>query len=240
MEPVTVRTEDGLALQGEIRCPDGAARGSAMICHPHPREGGSKDHPLLWAVRNDLVSRALVVLSFNFRGVMGSEGSYGGGVDEVKDVRAAVGFVREQTDGPTFMCGWSFGANVALREAMQDERAAALALIGLPLGETGAQLPPLGDRVGLRSFDLPVLLLAGEADPFCPVPELRSLGRRLGRATVHIVRQTDHFFWHREREAARLVGDFAEAALFGEGPRSRSPEGSPGAGRAQPGDGGGA
>ena len=30
--------------------------GSAVICHAHPRHGGSKDHPILWAIRNELAA----------------------------------------------------------------------------------------------------------------------------------------------------------------------------------------
>ncbi|HYT80575.1 MAG TPA: alpha/beta hydrolase, partial [Actinomycetota bacterium] len=58
-----------------------------------------------------------------------------------------------------------------------------------------------------------VLMVAGEADPFCPVPELKGLGRKLPRATVEIVPGTDHFFWKREREVARIVASFARAGV---------------------------
>src|SRR5437667_3009574 len=115
MEPVTFTTEDGIRLEGELRRPDRAPRGAAVLCHPHPRHGGSKGRPLLWAIRIGLASSGFTVLSFNFRGVMGSEGEYGGGEQEVKDVEAAVGLARNEADGLLFVCGWSFGANVALR-----------------------------------------------------------------------------------------------------------------------------
>ena len=82
--------EDGVSLEGELRLPDGHTRGSALVCHPHPRHGGSKDHPLLWAIRNELVARGLAVLSFNFRGVLGSGGTFGGGRTEIRGVAAAV------------------------------------------------------------------------------------------------------------------------------------------------------
>src|SRR5215218_6298454 len=121
MDPVTFTTADGARLEGELRLPDEPARGSAVLCHPHPRHGGSKDHPLLWAIRNELAAtRGLAVLSFNFRGVMGSAGTYGGGRDELKDAAAAVGEIRASVgDGlPTLVVGWSFGASVALREAI--------------------------------------------------------------------------------------------------------------------------
>jgi alpha/beta superfamily hydrolase len=220
MEGITFDTEDGIRLEAELRFPDAGPKGSAVICHPHPRQGGSKDHPLLWAIRNELAARELVVLSFNFRGVMGSEGSYGGGVDELMYVRAAIGRVGSEAGGRTLACGWSFGAHVALREAVQDDRVDALALIGLPLSESSLSLPDLSplpelpSRQELKVFERPVLLLAGQADPFCPLPELAALARRIPGAEVEIVEGTDHFFWKRERETARIVGAFASRALL--------------------------
>lgn len=223
MDRVRFETEDGHTLEGEIRRPEGRPVASAVLCHPHPRFGGSKDHPLLWAIRNDLAARGFTVLAFNFRGVMGSEGTYGRGIAEMADVRAAVGFVRDEADGPTLLCGWSFGAYVALISAMGDDRIGALALIGPPLGEERLGLPELPDRSRLKAFDRPVLLLAGEADQFCAVPDIRALGRKLPRATVRTVSDADHFFWRREREAAKLVGGFAEEALLKSGSNQYSP-----------------
>ena len=108
--------------------PEDAPRGSAVLCHPHPRHGGSKDHPLLWAIRNELAAaHELAVLGFNFRGVMGSTGTYGGGRDELRDARR-----RDRARPrrrPPRTCrrswsGWSFGANVAIRAAIDDRRVA--------------------------------------------------------------------------------------------------------------------
>ena len=125
MEAVAFSTEDGVRLEGELRLPEGAPRGSATICHPHPRHGGSKDHPILWAVRNELAHRGFAVLSFNFRGVMGSGGTFGGGRDEVRDARAAIGRTGEEAPGlPSVVCGWLFSANVALREVRHCGRSA--------------------------------------------------------------------------------------------------------------------
>lgn len=213
MDRIAFETEDGVALEGEIRLPDREAQAPAVICHPHPQFGGSKDHPLLWAIRNELAGRRFAVLSFNFRGVMGSGGRHGGGVDELLDVRAAVGRIQKEVDGQVFVCGWSFGAHTALREALDDDRIGSLALIGLPLGDTGPVLPDLPGHDRLKAYDRPVLLIAGEADPYCPAPELKGLGRRLPRASLEIAPGTDHFFWKREREVARIVADFAEKSL---------------------------
>lgn len=209
MRPIRFPTEDGVSLEGELWEPDGPSCGSAVLCHPHPRLGGSKDHPLLWAIRNDLAGRGFAVLSFNFRGTMRSAGAYGGGRAEVRDVAAAVARVREEVGGPTLVAGWSFGAAVALHEGIGDERVAGLALIGLPL-DPGLDVPAPPGASELRVLRRPVLLVAGEADRHCPAAELDRLAHLLPSAEVRIVPGTDHHFWRRERELAELVGAFAE------------------------------
>jgi hypothetical protein len=209
MEPVRFSTEDGLSLEGELRRPDVAARATAVICHAHPRLGGSKDHPILWAVRNELSSRGFAVLAFNFRGTMRSGGAHGGGRTEVRDVAAAIGRIREEADGPTIVCGWSFGANVALREALDDDRVAGLVLIGFPL-EHGLDVPATPGPAELRLLRRPVLLLSGANDGFSPAEGLERLRGQLPDAEVQMVAGTDHYLWRREREVAAIVGAFAE------------------------------
>jgi alpha/beta superfamily hydrolase len=216
MEQVTFTTDDGARLEGELRMPEGEPRGTAVLCHPHPRHGGSKDHPLLWAIRNELAAtHRLAVLGFNFRGVMGSTGTYGGGRDELRDAVAAIGHVRAAVppDLPTILIGWSFGANVAVRAAIDDRRVAALVLVGLPLVPGDVSLPPLPDATDLRAMRRPALLLAGEHDTYAPAEDLRAYAARFPAAEVTIVAGTDHYFWRRERKAAALIGAFAERAL---------------------------
>jgi alpha/beta superfamily hydrolase len=220
METVTFSTEDAVRLEGELRMPDGPVRGTAVICHPHPRHGGSKDHPILWALRNELAGRrGLVTLGFNFRGVMGSGGTHGGGRDEVRDVRAAIGRVRESAPSgvPTLLCGWSFGANVALREALDDERVAALVLYGIPLKPGDVSIPALPGPADLRVLRKPVLFVAGDNDVFCPADDLRRYASHLPRSEVAVLEGTDHFLWRRENDAAARVGDFADEVLEGAG-----------------------
>jgi alpha/beta superfamily hydrolase len=213
MEAVTFTTDDGVRLEGELRMPDDVPRGSAVICHAHPRHGGSKDHPVLWAVRNELAGkRGLATLVFNFRGTMGSGGTYAGGRDEFLDVRAAIGAVRERAEGPTLVFGWSFGASVALRQVFEDDRVHALALFGLPLRPNDLELPPLPEPAELRRLERPLLFLAGEHDQYCPAAELRAYGK--GVADVVIMDGTDHYLSRREREAASIVGDFADRKIL--------------------------
>jgi alpha/beta superfamily hydrolase len=217
VEPMTFAADDGTRLEGELRLPDASPRGTAVLCHPHPRHGGSKDHPILWALRNELAGvRGFAVLGFNFRGVMGSQGIYGGGHDELRDVRAAIEQVRLEAPGlPTVVCGWSFGANVALREALDDDRVAALVLIGMPLEPNDLTLPALPPQDERKRFHRPVLVVAGDNDEYCPADEARTFADSFTTGRLALLEGTDHYLWRREREAAALVGEFVDEVLGG-------------------------
>lgn len=153
-------------------------------------------------------------MAFNFRGVMGSQGTYDGGLGEVEDARAAMDLATSRASGPLLLVGWSFGANVALRAAMDDGRVDGVALLGMPLAASSLDLPPLPSNDRLAGFERPVLLLSGAQDPFSPAGELRILGRKLADAMVEIVAGADHFFGRREHEAAAIVGAFATERLL--------------------------
>ncbi len=74
----------------------------------------------------------IAMLRFNFRGVEGSEGTYGGGVDERHDVIAAIDRLRAATTAePLVLAGWSFGADVSA--SVLDHRLAGWFLIAPPL-----------------------------------------------------------------------------------------------------------
>jgi alpha/beta superfamily hydrolase len=218
MAKVTLRTADGVLLEGELRQPDGPPRGAAALCHAHPLFGGSKDHPVLWAIRNHLAARrGLHVLSFNFRGTMGSEGSHGGGVAELADVDAAVTRVRREAEGPTVLVGWSFGASVALRHTVRDPRIAALALVALPVGpDSVTDLPPPAPE-DLAKLNAPVLFVVGSLDRLTSVNDLQALADRTPRAQVLVLPGTGHYFERREGELAEATGEFVEPVLGNEG-----------------------
>jgi pimeloyl-ACP methyl ester carboxylesterase len=147
---------------------------------------------------------------------MGSAGTYGGGRDELRDARAAVARARDASgldEPPTIVVGWSFGASVAVREALDDRRVTALVLVGTPLRPDDVVLPPLPEPADLRLFKRPALMLSGEHDEYCPPEDVHSYAAGFPGVQVEIVPGTDHYFWRREREAADIVGAFAQRSL---------------------------
>jgi len=82
----------------------------------------------------------------------------------------------------------------------------------MPLGEAAEMVPPLDDET-LARVTIPVLLVAGDADPFCPVGEATAVASRLPDGRVEVVEGGDHYFPKREREVAELVGAFLGGAV---------------------------
>jgi alpha/beta superfamily hydrolase len=153
------------------------------------------------------------VLTFNFRGTMGSEGTHGGGVAELADVEAAVTRIREEADGPTVVAGWSFGAHVALRHAIRDDRIAALALVAMPVGPAAVTDLPTPDPQDLKVLAPPVLFVVGSLDRLTSVNELQTLARLIPRGRLVVMPGTGHYFERREAELADAIGEFVEPVL---------------------------
>ena len=219
MATVRFRTSDGVLLEGDLRHAEGPVRGTAVLCHAHPSFGGSKDHPVLWAIRNHLAARrGLHVLAFNFRGTMGSEGSHGGGIAELADVDAAVARAREEAEGPVVLVGWSFGASVALRHAVRDARIAALALVALPIGPGTVTDLPSPAPEDLERLAAPVLFVVGSLDRLTSVNDLQAMARRVPRGQLLVLPGTGHYFERREAELAEAIGEFVEPVLSGREP----------------------
>jgi hypothetical protein len=200
---------DGVALEGRMAIPDHAPpRGGAILCHPHPQYGGSMSTRLIPALQRALVAAGWAALRFNFRGVGRSEGSYGGGVDEVNDAIGALARLRESVDPPHAVVGFSFGALVALNAVARDRGVDTFAGIAPPGQATFAgrfELPPIAD---LDGWEARTLLVCGTEDPYCRSEDLRRLAGLIPAAEVRVVDGADHLFTAQTDEVCSLVATF--------------------------------
>ena len=69
---------------------DGAPSQAALVCHPHPKGGGTMHNKVVYRLARGLRRTGSVVLRFNYRGVNLSEGEYDGGRGETEDARVAL------------------------------------------------------------------------------------------------------------------------------------------------------
>ena len=138
---ISIRTEDGLTLIGEVATPIGQVTGSLLCLHPNPAGGGMMDSHIYKKAANRLPAMAgIQVIRFNTRGTSSeagrSEGTFDNGESEVADVHAAINYCFDQLGVKSlWVVGWSFGTDLALRYA-KDARVKGLILLSPPMQRT--------------------------------------------------------------------------------------------------------
>lgn len=191
-----------LQLEGELSAAAAGSRG-AVVCHPHPQYGGDMDNPVVCAVAETLSHLGYATLRFNFRGVGASTGTYGGGVGETDDVRAAAGFLIARTGVEHLtLAGYSFGAIMILQVAATLPAVDQLIAVAPPLAffrlDCIAQCPKRK------------LFIVGDADQYCSVAQLaQQLAGVVEPKTQRVIAGADHFFAGRERDVTQTVREFA-------------------------------
>ena len=107
---ITWQGEAG-AIEGLLDQPGGAARGVAVVAHPHPLFGGTMDNKVVQTLARAFVQCGWTVARFNFRGVGASEGAHDAGAGETRDFLSVVAQVAP--NGALAIAGFSFGSFVA-------------------------------------------------------------------------------------------------------------------------------
>lgn len=159
------------------------------------------DNNVVMALTDHLAGAGLATLRFNFRGVGASTGSHHGTKGESEDARAAARYLMTETGrSTTALAGYSFGAAVILGFASEDF-ASCLVAVAPPLAMMAGGLPEQPGR--------PVLLIAGDADPYCRSGDLDQLYRRLNTGSkVIVLSGADHFLMGREDEIGQAAAAF--------------------------------
>jgi alpha-beta hydrolase superfamily lysophospholipase len=112
-ERVAFTTSDGLRLVGWWMPAGAAANGTVVFLHGY---GDSKNQSLAYAPF--LHADGMNVLAFDFRAHGESQGDHTTvGLDEVRDVQAAVSFAKTKSAAPVVLYGLSMGAAAALNAA---------------------------------------------------------------------------------------------------------------------------
>lgn len=189
------------AVSLEARFFQGSAAAGAVITHPHPLYGGSMDNNVVWTAARAFAARGFSTLRLNFRGVGLSTGAYGGGLEEVADVAGAMAFLASRVPGPCYLVGYSFGAAVVARALAGGLTAPGAVLISPPIAFMDLAFLPTAP--GIR------LIIAGDQDELCPLPELKALFQdREPPVDIRVVPQADHFYGGREEEVWRLLREY--------------------------------
>ena len=75
-------------------------KGGLILCHPHPQFGGDMHNTVISIAAEAAFQEGFSTLRFNFRGVGESEGTYGEGIGDQEDVKAAIDFFSTRQNDP--------------------------------------------------------------------------------------------------------------------------------------------
>jgi len=161
------------------------------------------------AICQGLAQQGVTAFRFNFRGVGGSGGTFGGGIAEQEDIKAALTLVSSTPDidqKRIGLAGYSFGASVALPVALNDERISQLALVSPALSDAGWEQ--------LKGYYKPKFLIAGDADFVIPLPQFEQYIKDIPQPReCEVILGADHFWQGYEAEVARKVTQFFTAGF---------------------------
>jgi uncharacterized protein len=184
------RIEVGLDL------PTTVTRGVAVIAHPHPLHGGTRDNKVVQTLARALLNQGFVCWRPNFRGVGDSEGQYNEGIGESEDLLTLTEYalthssvIALATPPLLVLAGFSFGsfvqAQVAERLLAQGRALERLILVGAAVS-----------RFKLPKVAASTLLIHGEVDDVVPLADvLRWAEPR--ELPVTVIPGADHFFHHK-------------------------------------------
>ena len=106
------------SIETDVNDPGGARRGIALIAHPNPVQGGTKDNKVVTTLAKAFFALGHVVARPNFRGVGASAGKHDEGQGEADDLLAVAAHLRREYGSlPLVLAGFSFGGFVQAQAA---------------------------------------------------------------------------------------------------------------------------
>jgi uncharacterized protein len=196
------------ALEAAAAVPetDEARRGAAIICHPHSQHGGTMHNKVVTIIERALRESGLATVTFNFRGVGASAGSYDDGRGETDDLLAVAEWVQSVRPGDAlWLAGFSFGSYVAMRAAQS-----------LPLRQLISVAPPVSrwDFAGLPVPACPWLVIQGETDEVVdPDAVYAFVAAQEHPPTLVRMPDTGHFFHRRLMDLRGAIKNAVRANL---------------------------
>jgi hypothetical protein len=178
-------------------------RGIALVTHPHPLFGGTRDNKVAQTLAKALRDLGYAALRPNFRGVGASAGEHDGGPGETEDMRLVIDWARRRFgELPLMLAGFSFGACVQTHVAQRLAEAGAPAR-GITLVGTAAGLVTGGRSYSTEAVPADTLVIHGELDDTVPLANVMDWARPQDLPVV-VVPGADHFF-HRRLHLLRAL-----------------------------------
>lgn len=191
------------AIDVAIDWPVATARGVAVVAHPHPLYGGTRDNKVVQTLARALLAAGYAVWRPNFRGVGASAGEHDHGAGETDDLMAVIAAARadprlsDAARSQLALAGFSFGSFVLSRVV---SRLPTSERVALPLVLVGVA----AQRFAVEEVPPGTLVIHGETDDVVPLAAVFNWARPQNLPVV-VLPGADHFFHRRLTLLKRLV-----------------------------------
>jgi len=181
------------AIEADLSDPGEGRRGIALIAHPHPLAGGTKDNKVVTTLARTFYTLGYAALRPNFRGVGGTAGRHDEGRGETDDLIAVAAYARHRFGhAPLALAGFSFGGFVQTR-VIKRLHPDQLVLIAPPVSRFETGTVPAG-----------TLVIHGEFDDIVPLKAVLDWARPQDLPVV-VVPGGEHFFHGRLHLLQQIV-----------------------------------
>lgn len=170
----------------------------AVICHPHPEHGGTMHNKVVTILARALREMGAKTVTFNFRGVGDSEGSFDHGFGETDDLMAVIDWAHEQLPRHRlWLAGFSFGAWIACKASMQTQ---ARLLLNI------APAVHHNDFSSIEDPHCPWLVIMGDEDEVVPLKDVQKwVEKHEPQPELIIMSDAGHFFHRRLMDLRGLI-----------------------------------
>lgn len=197
------------AIDTTLDLPTGPIRGVAIVAHPHPLYGGTRENKVVQTLARALLGLGYVCWCPNFRGIGNSEGSHDEGNGESEDLHTLLKHALthpslDTIQGPPriVLAGFSFGSFVQTRvyERLQTEQVAVERVI---------MVGPAVSRFKVPRMPAGTLIIHGEVDDVVPLPDVFRWAESC-ELPVTVIPGADHFFHRRLGLIKQIVQQTAQ------------------------------
>lgn len=180
-------------IEVDLNDPGEPRRGIALIAHPNPLQGGTKDNKVVTTLAKAFYNLGYVAARPNFRGVGATAGSHDNGIGETDDLLAVAAYLRARYgEGSFALAGFSFGSFVQTRVA-KSIHAEPIVLVG-----------PAVNRFPAETVPSHTLVIHGEHDDVVPLQAVLDWARPQHLPIV-VVPGGEHFFHGRLNLLAQII-----------------------------------
>lgn len=197
-EKIFIESED-LRLEGLLNKLPGDK--GVVVSHPHPLYGGDMCNSVMETVCRTYNENGYSSLRFNFRGVGESEGAYGDGIGEQKDVSAALDYLSDIGTINIDLAGYSFGAWVNALGIDRFDRVNRMVMISPPVNFVDFSFLTYNPKIKL--------VVSGSNDDIAGMKEIeRALPVWNPEALHRTIQGGDHFYWGKVDELRSIIHEF--------------------------------